>query len=176
MSLPCCFLKLIAAVVRFLRGPIFENDQRSHDVSALEVRNIGALDAERRLCHAQVFLDCFDGSATGCEVPGSPQFVLVEGLGSITNDGVHEGSFVTTLRNANVNVRTPQPRQILTDLRDVLGLLHNQDLTRYRLSNVVENPGALNSCRLFYGLLSALDFIAVVLQQKLTDERANGIL
>ena len=138
--------------------------------------NIGALDAKRRLCHAQVFLDCFDGGAAGCEVPGSTQFVLVEGLRSITNDGVHEGSFVTTLRNTYVNVRTPQPRQILTDLRDVLRLLHNQDLTRYRLSNVIENPGALNGCRLFCGLLSALDFVAVVLQQKLTDERANGIL
>ena len=79
-------------------------------------------------------------AALRCEVPGSTQFVLVEGLGSITNDGVHEGSFVTTLRNANVNVRTLQPRQILTDLRDVLGLLHNKDLTRYRLANVVENP------------------------------------
>ena len=64
-----------AAVLRLARQAVLEHDHRGHDVGALQVGHVEALDAQRRLVQAERLLDLGERDAARRQVAGPPQLV-----------------------------------------------------------------------------------------------------
>lgn len=96
----------VAAVVGLPWQSVLEHHQAGDDVGALDVGDVGALDAQRRIVHPQGLLQFLQRGRAGGEVTGAGDLVLAQGLGRVGGRGLHERAFVTALGHAQGHPRT----------------------------------------------------------------------
>ncbi len=91
------------AVFALARQPVFEHHHRGDDVGALQVRDVVALDAQRRLLQFEGVLDLLQRAAASRQIASPLHFVQRQSLDGVARDGLHECALVATLRNAQVD-------------------------------------------------------------------------
>ena len=94
------------------------------------MRNIGALNAQRCLVHAQGILDILQRRRPRGEVAHALQLVLTQLLLGVLLHGIHKGAFIAALGNAQIDARTTQ---VFQEGHHLFGLLRHgldQNLAR----------------------------------------------
>ena len=132
---------LEAPVVRLAGQPVLEHHQRGHDVRALHVRDVDALDAQRCAVEPERVLDLLQRGRAGREVAGAAQLVLGEGLLGVALDGLGQRPLVAALGHADLHAGAAQPAQPLRQRVDVRRQLGHEDLARHGLPGVVRRLG-----------------------------------
>ena len=132
---------LEAPVVRLAGQPVLEHHQRRHDVRALHVRDVDALDAQRRAVEPERVLDLLQRGGAGREVAGAAQLVLGEGLLGVALDGLGQRPLVAALGHADLHAGAAQPAEPLGQRVDVRRQLGHEDLPRHGLAGVVRRLG-----------------------------------
>src|SRR5262249_9500289 len=95
------------------RETILEHDHAGHHVGALNLRDVEALDAQRRLIHAERLGDLFERLAARRQIGRALELVLSETLGGVALDGLHERALVAALRHADAHAAPPMLREPL---------------------------------------------------------------
>ncbi len=128
-------------VLRLAREPVLEHHQRRHDVAALHVADVDALDAQRRAVEPERVLDLLQRSRARGQVARPAQLVLGERLRGVAGDGLGEGPLVAALRHPDLHAGAAQPGEPLGQRRGVGRQLGHQDLARHGLLGVVGGTG-----------------------------------
>ncbi len=126
------------AVLALAGEAVLEHDHGRDHVRALQVGDVVALDAQRRLVQLQGVLDLLQRAAAGGEVGRAARLVLLERLVGVARDGLQQGLLVAPPRDA-------QPHRPAALLGQQLGhgvLVGRQrgdeDLARHRLALAVD--------------------------------------
>ena len=118
-----------------LRGePVLEDHHAGHDLGALQVGDVVALDPERHLVELERLLDLLERPVADGQVAGALGLVEREGLLGVVGDGLLERLLVATLRDPDPDLRLPYVREQLLEGLVVGRQRRNQDLARDRLS------------------------------------------
>ena len=91
------------AVLALARQAVLEHDHRRHDVRALQVGHVVALDPQRRVVQAERFLDLVQRPAPGGQVAGPPGLVQRQRLHGVARDRVQQRLLVTAPRHPQVD-------------------------------------------------------------------------
>jgi hypothetical protein len=102
-----------AAVLGLAGESVLEDDHRADDVGALDVADVEALDAQRRVGQLERVLELLEGLAAGGEVAGAGHLVAGEGLFGVAADGLHERALVAALRDAQIDAVAAERAQPL---------------------------------------------------------------
>ena len=106
-------LDLEPPVVRALGQPVLEHHHRPDLVGGPEVRDVVALDPERRLLETELLGELGEGARARAEVRGAPQLVAVERLLGVPRDDLHQLALRAALGHRDADVR-PAPRRSAT--------------------------------------------------------------
>ena len=98
------------AVLGLARQAVLEDDHRPDDLGALDVADVEALDAQRRLVELEGVLQLLERLAAGREVAGAGDLVPGQALLGVAGDGLHEGALVAAARHPQVDPAAAQPR------------------------------------------------------------------
>ena len=178
-------LDAVAAVVVLLGKPVLEHHKRRNNVGALNVRNIRAFDAKRRLVHAQRLLDILQSLRAGSEVAHSLELVLVQRLRRVLVHGLHQRPLVAALRHADVDGPAAKFRQQFRNLRQFRRQRLHENLAGHRhrrlrlRARFLVDTAAAHLLRLdltVFFLLKAhpLNGIRVVLHEKVLHQGGQG--
>ena len=149
-----------AAVVGLLGQPVLEHDHAGHDVGALDVRDVDALDAQRGVGQLEGLLQLGERERAGGEVAGPLHPVPGEGLLGVALDGLHEVALVAALGHPQRHLAAAQLLEQLGVDVGVLRELGHEHLAGHGLPRLADA-----------GLLVDA---AVDLQQELLDQLAGG--
>ncbi len=151
-------------VLALAREPVLEDHHRGDLVRALVVRDVVALDAQRRRLELERLLDLAQRLAAGREVARAPRAVQRERVLRVGADRRGELLLVAALRHPDVDPRAPQPGEPRGDLVGVRRQDGHEDLARHGVAREVA-PGARPGVRR-HGLLRR----AVHLLEQVLDE------
>ncbi len=121
-------LDLEPAVFALPGQPVLEDDHGGHDVVALEVRDVVALDPQRGAVQVQGLGDLLQRARARGEVGGALGLVQDERLLGVALDGCHQRLLVAALRDAQRDARAPALGQPLLDRLHRVGQGGDQDL------------------------------------------------
>src|SRR4051794_30541234 len=121
---------LEAPVVGPLREPVLHHDHRADDLGALEVRDVEALDAQRRLRQVERVLQRRERASAGVVVRRTLELVLGERFVRVVRDGLEELTLVAALRHAHSHLGAPQQSEELLVELEVLGRPRHEHLAR----------------------------------------------
>ena len=110
-----------APVLVLARQPVLEDDHRRDDVRAGQVRDVEALDAQRRLVEAERLLQVGDGLRARGEVGAAPRLVEHQRLRRVARGRLGELRLLAALRDVEVRPAAPPQPLRLTALRAPLG-------------------------------------------------------
>ncbi len=124
-------LDLEAAVLALALQAVLEDDHGGHDVVALEMGDVVALDAQRGAVQAEGVGDLLQRARARGQVGGPLGLVQDEGLLGVALDGLHQRLLVAALRNAQRDVRPAALGEPLLDRLHRLGQGRDEDLLRH---------------------------------------------
>lgn len=108
-------LDLEAAVFALTGEAVLEDHHGRHDVVALEVRDVEALDPQRRAVQVEGLRDLLQRAGAGGEIAGALGLVQDQGLLGVAPDRRHQVLLVATLRNPQGDLGAAALAQPLCD-------------------------------------------------------------
>ena len=130
VAVPGSLLDSVAPVVRLAWQAVFKDNEGSHHIGALDVRNIRTFDAQWCRIHAQGFLQLLQSSRARRQVTHALEFVLTQLLFRIALHSLHERAFIAALRHAQVYLCAAKLLQNYLDLIGFLGWHLDQNFAR----------------------------------------------
>lgn len=127
-------LDLEPAVLALAGQAVLEDHHGRHDVLALEVGDVEALDPQRRRVEAESLGDLLQGARAGRQVAGALGLVQGEGLLGIALDRLHQVLLVSALGDAQRDVRATALAEPLADRAGVLGQRRDEDFLGDRVA------------------------------------------
>src|SRR5690606_35339917 len=124
------------AVLALAGQAVLEHDHRRRLVGALRVRDVVALDAQRRGLEVERLLDLAQRLAPRGEVPRAPGAVQHQRVLGVLADGGSELPLVPALRHADVDPGAAQTAQPGAHLVEVGGQHRAEHLARYRVARL----------------------------------------
>ena len=100
-----------AAVLALAGQAVLEDHHRRDDLALLQVRDVEALDAQRRLVEPERLLDLLQREAARGQVAAAPGLVQRERLLGVARDGLHQRPLVAALRHPQVDPAAAQAGQ-----------------------------------------------------------------
>jgi hypothetical protein len=91
------------AVLGLAGQPVLEDDHRADDVGALDVADVEALDAQRRVRQLEDVLELLEGLAAGGQVAGRGDLVRARDCSGVAADRLHKAPLVAALRDREVD-------------------------------------------------------------------------
>ena len=110
--LPVDALDHEAAVLALAGQAVLEHDHRGDHLGALEVGDVVALDAQRRVVEPERVLDLLEGLVAGGQVRGALGLVQDQGLAGVAADGLLEAA----CRRAAAPGAHPAPPEVAEQL------------------------------------------------------------
>ena len=98
-------------VVGFLRQAVLHHHHRGHHVGPLDVGDVIAFDAQQRDRQLQGLLKFLQRLGPDSEVPRAACLVQPEGVFGVLPDRGHQGGFVASLRNPDIDLCAPEAAQ-----------------------------------------------------------------
>src|SRR4051812_818461 len=161
---------LEAPVVGPLREPVLHHDHRADDLGALEVRDVEALDAQRRLRQVERVLQRRERASAGVVVRRTLELVLGERFVRVVRDGLEELTLVAALRHAHSHLGAPQQSEELLVELEVLGRPRHEHLAR----NVVASGVAVELFEELAHELGRVDVLHLVDDETLAADDATA--
>lgn len=121
-------LDLEAAVLALAREAVLEDHHRRHHVLALEMRDVEALDTQRRAVQGEGLRDLLQGAGAGGQIAGALGLVQDERLLRVAADRLHQVLLVAALRNPQRDLGAPALAQPLADRVRLLRQGGDEDL------------------------------------------------
>src|SRR4029453_9001257 len=119
---------LEAAVLALAGQAVLEHHHRAHDLVALEVGDVVALDPQRRLGQVERLLELLEAAGPGVEVAGPLELVGGEGLAGVGRDRLQQGPVLPPAGHPEVARPPAQPGQPGPQRLGPLGLDRQEDL------------------------------------------------
>ncbi len=120
-------------VFALARQAVLEDHHRRHDVLALQVGDVVALDAQRRLVEVERVGDLLQRLAAGGQVAGAADLVLRQGLLGVALDGLHQRLLVAALGHAHLDAGAALLGQQLGDGLGVGRQVRDEHLAGHRV-------------------------------------------